>query len=535
LHDIITTEIVAVELPYCDVSVFIDDADDEDEEETEFVAIPKDSVTSFNKQSLHTDPFYITRYIKSIRRTLHKAGHTIVGDRKFIKSSSGLFACLISAQFLDEQDEGQPPSKDEYMKASMTSSAVLSVAKQYVCEKCGDSPTKVRFPVKVSMDEPIKFRKLLEREDALFHLFKQREEALRSKVDITSAECSGFIYANKKEGHDGDYDHSNADVNSPNQFSRVDRYDMLKRTIEPPIEYQMGKTRFHDNDFVVNSNVMIPRMSSAVLVDEAVNGALKTIRTFQDEYDRLRNEIQRNEYFIVDLGTGSGCLLISTIKEILRECDQMLSFANRRHISIKGLGIDISKEAIDVAVSNAVLNEVQDMVEFLHLSIEQFFDLFEDCTALSDERVVYIDLVLCNPPYSSKNERGRLSLRNQVHEPSLALYAPLGPLSVYDAISKRLQMILYPNASNIDYHSNYSVGSGSSAIEEDSSQINISKINRPYSFRLRHEAYVIFEVGHGQSLSVISLFQMRLPCLSLVKVEKDHKGIDRCIIFQYLA
>lgn len=123
-----------------------------------------------------------------------------------------------------------------------------------------------------------------------------------------------------------------------------------KRAERVPLQYITGEQQFMGLPFYVNSSVLIPRQDTETLVEEA----LKIIRPGMK---------------VLDLCTGSGCILISILKNVL---------------DIEGFGYDISKQALLVAKENAKRNNVTATFERS--------DLFDSITDS-------FDVIVSNPPY----------------------------------------------------------------------------------------------------------------------------------------
>lgn len=130
-----------------------------------------------------------------------------------------------------------------------------------------------------------------------------------------------------------------------------------RRSRHEPLQYITGKAYFMGYEFQVDENVLIPRMDTEVLVLEAE----KVLKACFPEKEQIR---------ILDMCTGSGCILIS------------MSLRNER---IRGIGADISEGALGVARQNAAHLQC-DSVEFL------YSDLFENVAGT-------FDMIVSNPPY----------------------------------------------------------------------------------------------------------------------------------------
>ena len=148
------------------------------------------------------------------------------------------------------------------------------------------------------------------------------------------------------------------------------------RAKQKPIAQIISKKNFWKNDFFVNENVLIPRPDTEILIEEAL------------KLSRHKNNIN-----ILDIGVGSGCILLSLLSEI--------GYA-------RGTGIDISKECIKVAKINAN-----------NLGLENRTKLFK--TDIDNLRVGKYDLIVSNPPYISRAEIKYLSREVRNYEPLIAL------------------------------------------------------------------------------------------------------------------
>ena len=150
----------------------------------------------------------------------------------------------------------------------------------------------------------------------------------------------------------------------------------IKRRAESePIAYIIKKKEFWSKNFFVNKNTLIPRPETELIVE------------------RLIKIIKKKEILILDVGTGSGCILISLMSEL--KCS-------------KGIGIDISSKAINVAKKNRDKHGMQKKLLFLQKSITSEFNQ-------------KFDLVVSNPPYIKTNEFKNLSADIQNYEPKIAL------------------------------------------------------------------------------------------------------------------
>lgn len=164
--------------------------------------------------------------------------------------------------------------------------------------------------------------------------------------------------------------------------------DAIKRLdAGEPVQYIVGNVDFYGYNFIVNSDVLIPRFETEELVE-------KTIRYTKEYFDT-------NDLNIIDLGTGSGCIAI-TLNKML-ECNVD--------------AVDISRKALEVARENndrngANVNFIEgDMLKGIHKKY---------------------DVIISNPPYISYEEEIEEIVKN--NEPHLALYAENHGLYFYQTI-----------------------------------------------------------------------------------------------------
>lgn len=175
----------------------------------------------------------------------------------------------------------------------------------------------------------------------------------------------------------------------------------LKRINRMPMQYILGECEFMGLNFKVNSNTLIPRGDTEILVEKAIE---------------LINE--NNYKYVLDIGTGSGAIAVSIAK----------------YTGAKVTAVDISNEAIMVAKENATNNEVN--IEFINS------DLFEDVTGS-------YDLIVSNPPYIEKDVIKTLEPDVKDYEPVIALDGGCDGLDFYKSITKDCCKYLNENGSII--------------------------------------------------------------------------------------
>ena len=188
-----------------------------------------------------------------------------------------------------------------------------------------------------------------------------------------------------------------SDIDYLKKYLSSDKLDegieLLKKGISP--QYIVGNVCFYGNIINVNSNVLIPRFETELLVE-------KTIKYSKEIF--CNNKIN-----ILDIGTGSGCISITLKKEL--DC--------------KVVGVDISNEALEVSRENAFSNNVD--IEFINSDV---FSNVSDC----------FDVIISNPPYIREDEEIEDIVKN--NEPHLALYATDEGLYFYDRILRECKEYL---------------------------------------------------------------------------------------------
>lgn len=214
---------------------------------------------------------------------------------------------------------------------------------------------------------------------------------------------------------------------------------LKKRAERVPLQYITGEQEFMGLTFYVNSNVLIPRQDTETLVEEALNLAKPGMR-------------------ILDMCTGSGCIIISILKN---------------KSDIKGVGCDISKQALIVAKENAKLNNVN--VAF------EYSDLFENIEGK-------FDMIVSNPPYIRSAEIPSLMPEVAQFEPLKALDGSEDGLEFYRRIIKESK--------------NY----------------------------LNADGYIIFEIGNDQGEAVSNM--LTYAGYNNVRVIKDLAHNDRVVCAQ---
>lgn len=230
--------------------------------------------------------------------------------------------------------------------------------------------------------------------------FSWARDAL-SAIDPDGAALDAKLFVIQAWGGQANSVHLLPDVpGSDAQMARLSQY-VRRRLGREPTAYILGRKEFWSLEFLVSPAVLIPRPDSETLIRHALS--------------RLPD--CNRPYTVLDLGTGSGCLLLAFLSE----------YPNAR-----GLGVDVSADARDVAQKNA---------EKLALSGRAHFALGDWTEGLTDT----FDLILCNPPYIAEADAARLEPDVRDYEPPGALFAGPDGMAAYARIVPQLRARLAPN------------------------------------------------------------------------------------------
>ena len=164
-----------------------------------------------------------------------------------------------------------------------------------------------------------------------------------------------------------------------------------RRKQQEPVAYILNKKEFWNENYYVDKRVLIPRPETEILIEMLLKKVKDKSKVFQ----------------ILDLGCGSGCLLISCLKEFNKSL---------------GLGIDISSLALEVAKKNIQSHKINSRAKLLKL------DLFK-----LDIKKKF-DFILSNPPYLTSSEYRNLSKDVKDYEPKQALVGGFDGILYYKKI-----------------------------------------------------------------------------------------------------
>ena len=218
---------------------------------------------------------------------------------------------------------------------------------------------------------------------------------------------------------------------------------LSRRLKGEPVSKIFRKRDFYDSTFLISDDVLDPRPETELIIDIA------------NKY------ISENNYkSFIDLGTGSGCIILSILKE---------------NKNIKGLGLDISLNAINIAKKNSYRLKLENHAMFL---VSDWF---------SSVKETY-DLIISNPPYIASGDIATLSKGVKNYDPLISLDGGQDGLKCYREIAKDVNRIINKNGR------------------------------------------VILEIGCNQAEDVIKIFEINK--FKFLNKVIDINGLDRILIFE---
>jgi len=216
-----------------------------------------------------------------------------------------------------------------------------------------------------------------------------------------------------------------------NERIKTQYNNAIKRRLKhEPVAYITGKKEFWSKNFLVNKSTLVPRPETELLI-------YKIVKYYRNK-----------KINVLDIGTGSGCILLSILKELRNS---------------RGIGLDISKNAIRTAIINSKNLKLSNRSKFIIFDIKSF-------------NLGKYDLIVSNPPYIPSGDIRKLSLDIRNFEPLIALN---GGYDGLDLIKK----VIYKSSSLLKKN-------GLLAIEIGNKQyLKVSKILTHHNFRELSKIY----------------------------------------------
>ena len=192
---------------------------------------------------------------------------------------------------------------------------------------------------------------------------------------------------------------------NPNKILSSEQLNKFNSFIErrkkgEPVAYLINKKEFWNNEFFVNKDVLIPRPDTELIVEQI-----------------LKIYSKEAQSQVLDIGTGSGCILLSILKE---------------RPNFYGTGIDISKKSINVSKFNTKQLNLMNRVKFFHSSVDNF-------------KIGKYDLIVSNPPYIKLFNLKYLEKNVVNFEPKLALSGGIDGFSKIREVTKKARTLIKKN------------------------------------------------------------------------------------------
>ncbi|MDB2441970.1 peptide chain release factor N(5)-glutamine methyltransferase [Candidatus Pelagibacter bacterium] len=220
------------------------------------------------------------------------------------------------------------------------------------------------------------------------------------KKSILSAKLDSEILMAKALGKKREYIILNNDKIIKEQNLEYFKQLVQERATRKPIAYLLKKKSFWNSEFDVNKNTLIPRPDTEIILEQI-----------------LKFTKNKNYLNILDIGVGSGCILLSVLKE---------------RKNFYGTGIDISRNSLDICKMNAKKLLLERRVKFFKSDVDKF-------------AIGKYDLIVSNPPYIKTSDLKYLESDVIKFEPKLALDGGLDGLSVIRKVIKKSSELLKKN------------------------------------------------------------------------------------------
>ena len=185
-------------------------------------------------------------------------------------------------------------------------------------------------------------------------------------------------------------------LNSSNPINKNDLNNFYKlihqRSLGNPVAYLTKKKSFWNSEFFITKDILIPRPDTELVVENI-----------------LRLTKQKSKVNILDIGVGSGCIIVSILKE---------------RANFRGTGIDLSKKCLIISKKNAIAHKVSSRLKLYKSDVDKF-------------NLGKYDLIISNPPYIKTCKLKYLERDVAEFEPKLALDGGLDGLSEIRKVIKK--------------------------------------------------------------------------------------------------
>jgi len=273
-------------------------------------------------------------------------------------------------------------------------------------------------------------------------------------------------------------------------FNKLKINSLIKKRIKGySLAVLVVEKEFYGRKFYVNKDVLVPRPETETIVSEITNYELR----ITNEYKKIN---------IIDVGTGSGCIVISLLKELTtlnpslkrREIKELTTLnPSLKRREIKAIAIDISNKALKVAKKNAKAHDVSDDIEFIKS------DLLEE-------------LIKKNTPLSPPSTRGEILIIT-------ANLPYLTPKQIKDSptIKKEPRVALVAGDDGLLYYRRLF--------------LQIVKVKQRTKNK-EQRIVVLCEIDESQVNGIRKLIGEIIPDIAKVKIKKDLGGHDRLVVIE---
>ena len=224
-------------------------------------------------------------------------------------------------------------------------------------------------------------------------------EILKKKF-INNSQLDSEILMSMTINRDRNYIILNSnDILNKNELNNF--YKLInQRSKGNPVAYLINKKFFWNSEFYITNDTLIPRPDTELIIENL-----------------LKLTKQKNKFHILDIGVGSGCILLSILKE---------------RKNFYGTGIDISKKCLKISKINAVNLKVSSRLKLYKSDVDKF-------------NLGKYDLIVSNPPYIKKCKLKYLERDVAKFEPKLALDGGLDGLSVIKKVINKSSKLIKKN------------------------------------------------------------------------------------------
>ena len=220
------------------------------------------------------------------------------------------------------------------------------------------------------------------------------------KCQINTSRLDSEILLSNLTGKSREFLAINPTFKIKNSYIKDFKKLITKRGLsKEPIAYMTQKKDFWNSQLYIDKNALIPRPETEILIE------------------KLSLIFKNKKSFILDVGTGSGCIITSLFEELKYS---------------KGVAIDISSKALKVAKKNASTNKTIDRIKFINVSIDKLYHY-------------KFDLIVSNPPYIARHQLKNLSADIKYFEPKIALDGGNDGLDVIKKVIYKSKSILKVN------------------------------------------------------------------------------------------